>query len=354
MDDAAIIGLIGAIYGDMIGQQLGTCTSLNLLTMQQEAPPQHHWQHVLLQLQPTEQQLLQLAAGHVLFKRLCTADQKAQRAAAHAVSAANSCSLLVLTALSSAANNSSTCSGSSSGDHSSCSDAAHASADKGAPVAASVLPMEHEVAAPANGSMETAAAASAGMEVAAAASGVSGSTPCESGEQGPAAASDEAAAGAGGEQQGAAAGTSEGLEAVAAEPQAAAAAASDAAHTPGTQPADPVSSLESLLRRLTHTSGLMHMLMLNTLTREQIARMVVVSSPFAPRPAPIMEAAHLLVQQGHDWQQSMWMEAAGDEPQLLGAWLAAAPRPGTQEHSDERTQLLRQQVHDWWSMAPGR
>jgi hypothetical protein len=98
----------------------------------------------------------------------------------------------------------------------------------------------------------------------------------------------------------------------------------------------------------------MHMLMLNTLTREQIARMVVVSSPFAPRPAPIMEAAHLLVQQGHDWQQSMWMEAAGDEPQLLGAWLAAAPRPGTQEHSDERTQLLRQQVHDWWSMAPGR
>jgi hypothetical protein len=298
---------------------------MNLLTMQQEVPPEHHWQHVLLQLQPTERQVLQLAAGHVLFKRLCTADKKAQRALADTVSAANSCSLLVLAALSSAAN---TRSASNGDGNSSCSDAAHASGEQGGAAAQSVPPAEQEPAAAASEEVEPAAGASGAQEPAAASSGLEDAAAASSGKQGVAVAAGEE------------------MEAATAE--------SDAAptHTPGTQSADPVSSMESLLRRLTHTSGLMHMLMLNTLTREQIARLVVVSSPFAPRPAPIMEAAHHLVQQGRDWQQSMW--AKGEELQLFGSWLVAAPRPGTQEHSDARTQLLRRQVQEWWSMAPGR
>lgn len=240
---------------------------MNLLTMQQEAPPEHHWQHVLLQLQPTEQQLLQLSAGHVLFRRLCTGDQQAQRAAADAVSTANSCSLLVLTALSSAPSSSST-------------------------------------------SSEPTSSSSSGPD---------------SNMEGLGSLCDVEQAGAVTE------------------------AASADAQPASAQPSDPVISMETVLRRLTHTSGLLHMLMINTLTREQIARLVVVSSPFAPRSAPLMEAAHLLVQQSLELRQQLWSGQVSEPPQLLNAWLATAPRPETQAHSDRRTQLLQVQVQDWWS-----
>jgi hypothetical protein len=77
---------------------LGVCTSTNHITVQQEAPPPGHWQRVLLQLQPTQPQLLHLAAGFHEFARMRKAQQAAQLALSAQITCSNSCSLQVLAA----------------------------------------------------------------------------------------------------------------------------------------------------------------------------------------------------------------------------------------------------------------
>jgi hypothetical protein len=98
VDRIATIGCIGSLYSERTGQALGHCTSINHITMQQEAAPQQHWADVLQQMQLSQQQLVQLAGGFREFVRLRKVHHAAQLALAEQASCSNSCSLQLLAA----------------------------------------------------------------------------------------------------------------------------------------------------------------------------------------------------------------------------------------------------------------
>jgi hypothetical protein len=98
VDKLAAAGLVGSIFGDRVGQQLGTVTATNHLSMQLEAPPPEHWRQVLLQLQPTYPQLCQLAAGFLQFARLRKNHQAMQLALTDHVECHVSCNPQTLVA----------------------------------------------------------------------------------------------------------------------------------------------------------------------------------------------------------------------------------------------------------------
>jgi hypothetical protein len=298
VDSLAALGLVGAIFGDRIGHELGVCTSTNHITMQQEAPPPGHWQRVLLQLQPTRPQLLHLAAGFHEFARMRKAQQAAQLALSAQMTCNNSCSLQVL--------------------------AAANIQSASAPAAADA---SEQGGGDAGGSCDGAAAAS-----------------CN--------ASDTATAAA----------------AVAA-------------------PAEACSSLADRLLRMLNQSFLMvQVVMLNTLTRKQIAQLVVSSFPYVPRAAPLMEAALEVLTNQKDFAPTLHSASPEalrqDEQHVFSAASAAAegsnssvkgkqrPKREVEEqaaaaaaaqkctgigqphtHMQQRMQLLEQQVQQWWHIV---
>lgn len=231
VDRLAATGLVGSMFGDKVGQQLGSCTSTNHITMCQESPPPDHWRRVLLRLRPSYAQLLQLAAGFQEFVRMRKASQAVQLSLTAQVECSRSCNSQTL-------------------------------------VAASMRQ---------GGSVSTSATTAA----AAAAAGSGRSHSHGSGCSGPPCPGGAGAA--------TAADSSSDTKSSATVPAATAPACS--------------SLMDQLLRTLNHAFVMVQALMLNTLTRRQIAQLVVSSFPYVPRPAPLMEAAHELLTQRQRQQQ---------------------------------------------------
>jgi hypothetical protein len=196
------------------GKELGVCTSLNHITMQEEAPPQDHWQHVLQQLQLSRPQLLKLTACYQEFTRQRKALQALHADLTKAVACNSSCSLQLAAAcaeLVGASANSSMCPAASSG----------CSAD-----------VEHPST---GGDASTAAAGSP-------------------------------------------------------EPASLSAVLAEGEQQAGTAP-DPSVLMTRLLVMMNQSLSMPYLVLHNTLSRQQIACMLVASYPFVPRPGPIMEAA---------------------------------------------------------------
>lgn len=125
--------------------------------------------------------------------------------------------------------------------------------------------------------------------------------------------------------------------------------------------------MDQLLRTLNHAFVMVQALMLNTLTRRQIAVLVVSSFPYVPRPAPLMEAAHELLTQRQQQVQQQALAAATGSPGCkdaardvgglfsMPATPAAAAAAGgaiaddeVSTHTARRLELLEQQVQRWW------
>lgn len=214
------------------------CTSLNHITMQEEAPPQDHWQHVLQQLQLSRPQLLKLAACYQEFTR----QRKAQRAMHADVTKAVAC-------------------------NSSCS----------LQLAAACAEL---VGAPST-DISTCPAASGG---------------CNAGEA------------AGLEHP------SIGGDAGSPEPASLSAVLADGEQQAITAP-DPSLLMTRLLVMVNHSLSMPYLVLHNTLSRQQIARMLVASYPFVPRPGPIMEAASQFLTTQQLRSGTPGVDEAGEEGQ---------------------------------------
>jgi hypothetical protein len=207
----------------------------------------------------------------------------------------------------------------------------------------------------------------------------------------PAAASASALAAAASAPAPAAADAREG-SGVSTETSASAAAASCSASDTATAvavPSEACSSLaDRLLRTLNQSFVMAQVIMLNTLTRNQIAQLVVSSFPYVPRAAPLMEAALELLTNQKEFAPAMHSSmpstvcqdeahvfltagdssrSAKDQRKLMqggearaAAAAAAAAAGGLQKgtgvdqadsHMQQRMQILEQQVQQWWHVV---
>lgn len=98
IDDIVTVGALGSIYVEAIGSRIGVCTALNHITMQQEAPPQDHFQIVLQQLQLSRAQLVKLTACYHEFTRQRKAHHALQESLTRAVASTSSCTQRLLAA----------------------------------------------------------------------------------------------------------------------------------------------------------------------------------------------------------------------------------------------------------------
>jgi hypothetical protein len=130
---------------------------------------------------------------------------------------------------------------------------------------------------------------------------------------------------------------------------AAAATAADAAagaHADGgnTGEEDPIALVNELMALLNRSSVAIHLLLFNTLTRRQVACMVVGSYPYLPRAGPLIEAA------AADLDPSSWLEE--QSPEAVAALAAAAATTREEQlswqFSQERAAQLSQQCYKWW------
>lgn len=308
VDNYTTMGAVGTIYAEVMGVHLGECAATNALTMQQEAPPLHHWRQVAERLHLTKVQLLQLAAGYQTFLHMRKANQKAQLEVADVVSCTNTCSLQLLAlakqavaaapwdstwelgmastdaAGSSAAGGSSTCNGSTPAAFAAGSSSCLAA---GSPTSAAAL------ASPEQASSPTSAASGAAAAAAAVQSFV--------------------------------------------EPAAAAAQREDDEDEGN---ADPIALLNQLMAMLNRSTVALQLLLLNTLTRQQIARMVVASFPFVPRAAPLVEAATAGL------TPDAWLQQ--QDAQVSAAAAASRAEQISWELSGQRASTLQQQCTRWW------
>jgi hypothetical protein len=231
VDEIVTVGVLGSIYVEVTGPQLGICTSLNHVTMQEEAPPQDHWQNVLRHLELSHPQLVMLSACYQEFMRQRKAHQALQESLMEAVASTSSCTQRLLAAA------------------------------QGCP----------------------AAAAAAGAVT------VSSST-------------QEAAC------RFSCAGSSRRL-AGSAEP-----VSPGSNDSEGSDIAAAVSHSEYLSTRLlvsmNQSFSMPFLVLHNTLTRKQIARMLVSSYPFVPRPGPLMEAATQQLEQLRAGKEAAAADAA--------------------------------------------
>jgi hypothetical protein len=212
VDQIVTVGVVGSIYVEATGSQLGICTSLNHVTMQEEAPPQDHWQDVLQQLELSHLQLVMLSACYQEFTRQRKAHQALQESLTKEVARTSSCTQRLLAA-------------------------AHGC--PAAPAAAGAAAVD-----------STKQQTTCRISCAGSSGRVCGSVePVSSGSN-----------------------DSEGSEI------AAAVSHSEYLST-------------RLLVRMNQSFSMPFLVLHNTLTRKQIARMLVSSYPFVPRPGPLMEAA---------------------------------------------------------------
>lgn len=197
------------------------CTSLNHITGQQEAPPGHHWQQVLEQLELSRPQLLRLAACYQEFVRQRRTQQQLHADLAKAVAYKSSFSLQIAAACAelaagAASDSSGTCSAGRAGSDPHCT----ASCSHGS--AADVHTAEQaDMSQPAS------------------------------------------------------------LEALLAEGE----------QQRSTAPPDPAVLMTRLLVSVNQSLTMPFLVLHSTLSRKQIACMLVAAYPFVPRPGPIMEAA---------------------------------------------------------------
>ena len=101
--------------------------------------------------------------------------------------------------------------------------------------------------------------------------------------------------------------------------------------------------MNQLVAILNRSSLAIQLLLLNTLTRHQLARVILASYPYVPRAAPIIEAAV------GDLLPSIWQQEDGED--AAGAAAAAAASKHHQMswlHSQERATMLQQQCIRWW------
>lgn len=356
VDKFVTAGMIGCIYQPILGSQLGTCAATNMLTMQQEAPPDHHWHHVAQLLKLTQVQLQQLAAGYQAFIHDRRVQHRAQLAVAQVVD--NSCSLQLLAAARQATAADGSCaawetaaepvvtslaclvlsSARTLGDGADTGAAAAAATGTGVPGGSAsqcTSSLGSLLYTPSClGSMDHPAGISTPACPAAAMGHAAGEAPAQQ------ATSTRSAAGSQPGRHGAAASAAAAAAATAAD---AAAAAAEQAEPAG---GDPISMVEGFMKMLHRSSLSLHLLLFNTLTRRQIARLVIACYPFLPRAAPLMEAA-ISGMQPSDWM----LDEQGPEAAAAAAAAAAVAREDQLAwmHSRQRAALLREQCCRWWS-----
>lgn len=238
------VGALGAVYGEITGPQLGICTATNHITGAQEAPQQQHWQNALQQLQLSRPQLLKLSACFNEFTRQRKAQSQFQAFVASASACNNSCSLQLL-----------------------------AAGPRG-------LVMRPGSAPPDMGGAEAA------EDSAAAAAARSGPPPETQGAASPVSACAAAGAGVTAASSGGCYTQSEG------------AATAGACSGMECSAPDPSHLMAHLLCMVNRSFIMAFMTLHNTLTRQQVAKMLVASFPYVPRAGPLMEAASQALLQG--------------------------------------------------------
>jgi hypothetical protein len=301
------------MYLETVGTQLGACAATNFMTQQLEAPPDQHWRQVAERMQLTQVQRQQLAAGYQTFLQHKKMQQRAQLAVAHLVDSPNWCSVQLLAAAKEAGTISS-----------------HRWDVPQQPGAAAAVVSISD--SPPHSHPESLA-------------GASGSACAATGtvqlSLGGAETHAEAASALAGRVASTLSGAGRDAAATSTEAAAATGAQAGSKHT---QEEDPITMINELMALLNRSTIALHLLLFNTLTRRQVACMVVASYPYLPRAAPLVEAATA------DLDPSMWLEE--QSPEAVAA--AAAATATTREEqlfwqfSQRRAAQMSQQCFDWW------
>lgn len=349
-------GVLGCIYLETVGAALGACAATNQITQQLEAPPPQHWQRVAARMQLTHVQLQQLAAGYKNFLHNQKMQQQAQLAVAQLMNSPNGCSVQLLAAAKEVSHGNSHAWNMAMQQPVSTAAAGAAAASTGSRMDAS------EAAGAAGADVTTWGAFSAAFEVSNTGCSNSDAVPASPAGNEAHAHTAAALAGqvadnlsftapgcrrfAGADVQAAAAAVKGG--AAGAGGKAAALAAIAAAVQPAegdsAQDDDPITLVNELMGLLNRSSLALHLLLFNTLTHRQLARMVVASYPFLPRAGALIEAAT-----AHMGPQD-WLEEQSAEAVAAAAAAAATSRDQqlSWQFSQRRAALLRTQCRNWW------